>query len=225
MTEAEWSACTDPQAMLGLLRGRASGRKLRLFAVACCRRVWPLLTDERSRMAVEVAESYADGVTTAVNLADAFYQANIAANAADPTDACTVRASSLASYVAYTAVGLGVDCTFSAADAIADTIADVAVNAIAYRKARHEELVAQCQLLRDIFDPFRRITGERSLLTSRVIQETNQIYSGRAFDRMPILADALEDAGCTDPDLLAHCRGPGQHVRGCWVVDLLTGRE
>jgi hypothetical protein len=51
------------------------------------------------------------------------------------------------------------------------------------------------------------------------------IYDERAFDRLPVLADALEDAGCDDADLLAHCRGPGPHVRGCWVVDLLLGKQ
>jgi hypothetical protein len=51
------------------------------------------------------------------------------------------------------------------------------------------------------------------------------IYDGRAFDRLPILADALEEAGCHDERILAHCRGPGPHVRGCWVIDRLLGRE
>jgi hypothetical protein len=51
------------------------------------------------------------------------------------------------------------------------------------------------------------------------------IYEERAFDRLPVLADALEDAGCSDPSLLGHLRGPGPHVRGCWVVDLLLGKE
>jgi hypothetical protein len=51
------------------------------------------------------------------------------------------------------------------------------------------------------------------------------IYAERAFERMGILVDALEDAGCHDAEILRHCCGPGAHVRGCWVVDMLTGRE
>jgi hypothetical protein len=51
------------------------------------------------------------------------------------------------------------------------------------------------------------------------------IYDGRAFDRLPVLADALEEAGCQDADLLGHCRGAGPHVRGCWPVDLILGKE
>ncbi|MBP3956589.1 hypothetical protein J8F10_15045 [Gemmata sp. G18] len=81
-------------------------------------------------------------------------------------------------------------------------------------------------LFRDIFgNPFRPVAVESSWLTSDVRPLAEGIYQDRAFDRMPILADALQDAGCDNDDILNHCRQPGEHVRGCWVVDMLTGRK
>ncbi len=58
-----------------------------------------------------------------------------------------------------------------------------------------------------------------------VVALASGIYAERAFDRLPILADALEEAGCNHPDVLAHCRGSGPHARGCWVVDLVLNRS
>ena len=81
-------------------------------------------------------------------------------------------------------------------------------------------------ILRDIFgNPFRPVTAEPSWLTSTVVALAEGIYEGRAFDGMPILADSLQDAGCNNEDVLNHCRQPGTHVRGCWVVDLLLGKK
>jgi hypothetical protein len=90
----------------------------------------------------------------------------------------------------------------------------------------HAELTAVCDLIRDIFgNPFRPVTADPSWLTSTVAALARGIYADRAFDRLPILADALQDAGCDHADILDHCRGHGPHVRGCWVVDLLLGKE
>ncbi|OAI54376.1 hypothetical protein AYO44_03650 [Planctomycetaceae bacterium SCGC AG-212-F19] len=81
-------------------------------------------------------------------------------------------------------------------------------------------------LLRDVFgNPFRRVKVDPAWRTSTVVALAEPIFAERAFDQMPVLGDALEDAGCIDTEVLAHCRAGGEHVRGCWVVDLLLGRE
>jgi hypothetical protein len=80
--------------------------------------------------------------------------------------------------------------------------------------------------LRDIFgNPFRPVTADPSWLTTTVVTLATGIYADRAFDRLPILADALQDTGCDNADVLDHCRAPGPHVRGCWVIDLLLSKS
>ncbi|MBL8795674.1 MAG: hypothetical protein JNM56_17345 [Planctomycetia bacterium] len=76
-----------------------------------------------------------------------------------------------------------------------------------------------------IGNPFRPLTFAPQWRTDNVLGLAQAIYEDRAFDRLPILADALEDAGCDSADLLNHCRGQGPHARGCFVVDLILGRE
>jgi hypothetical protein len=88
-----------------------------------------------------------------------------------------------------------------------------------------EEWPAGCDLLREVLgNPFRPVTVDPAWLTPTVVALAAGIYADRAFDRLPILADALQDAGCDLADIHAHCRGPGPHVRGCWVVDLVLGK-
>ena len=93
--------------------------------------------------------------------------------------------------------------------------------------ARRDEETVLCQLARCIFgNPFRPVTADPSWLNSTVVALARGIYDERAFDRMPILADALQDAGCDNEDVLNHCRDPhGVHARGCWVVDLVLGKS
>ena len=92
-------------------------------------------------------------------------------------------------------------------------------------KAQGERSLSQ--LVRDIFgNPFRPITFDPAWRTSDVMLLGNGIYAERAFDRMPILADALQDAGCDSDDLLNHLRDANAtHVRGCWALDLVLGKE
>ena len=87
----------------------------------------------------------------------------------------------------------------------------------------------QAGLIRDIFENALRCASVHSASLSwnggTVLKLAQCIYDERAFDRLPILADALEEAGCTEQAILDHCRGPGPHVRGCWVIDLILGKQ
>jgi hypothetical protein len=214
MTEAEWLACVGPGPMLSALRSKVSDRKLRLFACACCRRVWHLLTDERSRWAVELAESRAEGKVGFVGrLRRGLAWGRALAVVQEEQDKPEARAALLA---------------LESWDDPIERVAD-AVRAAAIRLPDAER-TSQAHLLRCIVaDPFRPVPSIAGSWLAwnggAVYKLAEAIYEERAFDRLPILADALEDAGCTDAAILDHCRGPGPHVRGCWVVDLLLGKQ
>ena len=85
---------------------------------------------------------------------------------------------------------------------------------------------AICTLLRDVFgNPFRPVVPNMKRLKRKAVNLAQSIYDDRAFERMPNLADALDEAGCTSAEILNHCRSEGPHVRGCWVVDLILGKQ
>jgi hypothetical protein len=239
MTEAEWLECGDPELMLAFLRGRASERKQRLFASACCRRIWHLMEDERSRNAVEVAERYAEGLV-GVGKLRAAYELAYEAYMDDGIDGDSIEEVIARIAVNLTVVDIGEVAT-SATEA-ANAKAHVAVYGLgdsdvdttkttqaAYSAERFAERAVLCCYLRCIFgNPFQLISFDPSMLAwngSAIRKMAQAIYDDRAFARLPLLADALEDAGCIDADVLSHCRTSGDHVRGCWVVDLLLGKS
>jgi hypothetical protein len=209
--------------MLQFLQGRANVRKLRLFACACCRLVWPLMTDERSRTAVEVAERYADGLADPRELQKA-HTAALTATGPDP-------AVGVAAYWASSKNPPVANVCLAAAEAAARAAVEAAgpsgvAQAAAWDAAGAAGARAQVALLRDLFDnPFRPIGIEPAWAVGVPVRIAQSVYVEGRFEDMPILADALEEAGCTDERILTHCRGPGPHARGCWVVDLLLGRE
>ncbi len=233
MTEPEWAACTDPFRLFAFLldSGRLSDRKVRLFAVACCRRVMDLMPDSRCRAAVAAAERFADGLADVAELAAANAAAHDSYTSLGPSP---YREATEAAYWASILGAAGLERE-EAPEVLMHAAALAAGHEPAgpngefiYReeRTRQEERV-QCRLLRDLA-PYRRVRVEPRWLTwnhGTVPTVARRIDEERTFHDLPILADALEDAGCASDDLLNHCRSGGEHVRGCWAVDLLLGNE
>jgi hypothetical protein len=236
VTEEEWLSCSDPTPMLEFLKGKASDRKLRLFAVACCHLVCHLMPDERCRSAFEIAEHFADGKATQQELQAV---ADAAFDSADDNSFATghqpfalgqgiYAAARAASYAAQRDA-------YVAADGAARTIylavvgaaGDPDVNLSARTAASYAVKQLRRKLLLDIFNPYRPVAVDPSWLTwsgGTVVKLAQVVYDERAFDRLLELAKCLEDAGCRDPQLLGHCRNSAPHVRGCWAVDSLLGK-
>jgi hypothetical protein len=225
MTEAEWLACADPKKMLNFLRDKRGDRKFRLFACACCRHIWHLLRDERSRKAVDVAERFAEGTATEEELTQAENGANDVWNGLAYAEGDVTAAETDASDAA-----CGAACYARGAIGAAGSASHSAAYALSYDGHRPAEQERQCRLLHDIFgNPFRPSPPLSIAVLAwndgTVSHIAEGIYEERAFDRLPILADALLDAGCDNEELLAHCRSDGPHVRGCWAVDLILGKS
>jgi hypothetical protein len=227
MTEAEWLACEDPAPMLNFLGGDTSHRKLRLFMAACCRRVWNGLDYDEQRTAIGVAERYADGLADAKELLEAFYELTDCEPARIWDDCVNAAVADFAEFDV-------LSCAFS-------TIEEAVLVAIGEDydndEIKRAEGKAQAALLRCVCRPstFRPVIGNRAWLEwhdgivpqlAQVAYKTRKRPSGNLHStRLAVLADALEEAGCTDTVILDHLRGPGPHVRGCWALDLIAGRS
>jgi hypothetical protein len=216
--ERNWQTCVQALSMLQFLHGKASERKLRLFACACGRksRIWRKFSNRR---AAEVAARFADGQATAAELAAC--RDGLLGCACAEADAYTAAVRSALEAVDIAAMlGLqGINMDWADAPYVEKSNRQYA-----------EEQAHQANLLRDIFGPlpFREVPVDpawRSVNSGAVRDLAQKIYDDRDFAQLPILADALEDAGCSNVEILRHCREAGEHVRGCWVVDLVLEKS
>jgi hypothetical protein len=214
MNESEWTSSGDPSAMLRFLIPRASERKMRLFVMACARDLlayrpaaaegdgWGSIA--RFHAAIDRVEAYVEGKGA---LTDSWIWIELS----------DVGASASA------VVGVDPDTGMRLRDPL-EAITDFRVN--------------PAHWLRDIFGllPFHAVTpldpevlawNEHTISNlAQAIYEERRLPDGTLDQqRLAILADALEEAGCADSPILSHCRGPGPHVRGCWALDLVIGKK
>jgi hypothetical protein len=238
MTEQEWLAGANVTAMKRYIVGKISERKRRLFGCACCRRIWHLLPDERSQRAVEVSERFADGPARHAEL-KAARQAALAVAEVGVRQFRQMSVRRAAQAAARSAQRNAIEAGWGASDEAARAAADFAYFGLPHgpggghvgdwHAAFAAEQAEQAALLRDLVgNPFRQVVPEPAWLLwgdGTAVKIAQSIYEGRRFQDLPVLADALEEAGCAEAELLAHCRGCGEHARGCWAVDLVLGRR
>jgi hypothetical protein len=214
MTEAEWLASSDPVGMIRWAGHVAwTERKARLFCVACARRVYHLFPDPAWGTILVGCERFADGHTSDEEHAGVD---GPLCHSLDILQEARADGASARCHAAEAVVSAAImPCEdFTVIDAVTELLGQPERGPI-------------CGLVRDIVgNPFRPVAVESDWRTTTVVALARGIYADRAFDRLPVLADALEDAGCTNADLLGHCRDPAlTHVRGCWAVDLILGKS
>ncbi|HEX4608486.1 MAG TPA: Imm51 family immunity protein [Urbifossiella sp.] len=227
LTHADWLAASDPYPLLDLLRARTrcrtDPRRLHLFAAACCREAWHLLTDERSRRGIEVAERYADGLASDAELS--------AAHAAAYAVALPQRKDPFKDAgwaVSFATMPDSAGCVYDkVAWALAKEVSKKKEVREAHRAATHAR---QADLVRDLFgNPFRPVKPDPAFQTPDLVALARAAYDDRVSPagglnpvRIAALADALEGVA---PELAGHLRSGESHARGCWAVDAVLGRE
>jgi hypothetical protein len=220
MTEPDWLLGEDPQLLLNFVRTRATERQLRLFGCACCRRVWHLMTSRRSLEAVVAVERYVDRLPGGGNLPAAREGARQASQAFPDEKAAQA---------AYLLTLQGSIPAWYRVGQAARLCAEAAIEAGSNLGLWGEERAAQAALVRELFgNPFRVPAVEPGWLTWQgglVARLVETIHSEDRFVEVPVLGDALEEAGCTERSILEHCRSGAPHYRGCWVVDRLRAGQ
>ncbi|MGE3806574.1 MAG: hypothetical protein AB7K24_18055 [Gemmataceae bacterium] len=238
MTADRWRTSTELNALWSHVEKRLSTRQWQLLAAACLRHVEGELWNEEFLAGVDVLERRADSLvgdddwqTALTDCETAYEEADVESDYKD--NECLIEA------VFRAVSGDYWEALDKAAEAHAWTVIPIYMiddnNQRVHHQAELKERAAQCDLLRDIV-PFKPVRIDSALLEWRdrtVVKLAQAAYEQRErttqhnldLKHLAILADALEEAGCTNEDVLAHLRGPGPHVRGCWSVDLLLGKE
>jgi hypothetical protein len=220
MTEAEWLACSDAHEMFMEVMRDASPRKIRLLGCACVSWMWTWGLDEVAPEAVQVAEAFADGLASKKDLKRVANEINTLRAQCEEPYRPFPRTCELTELLA----------SPSRFHEVLEELQGFAADMSITQEPGWHRIAG---FVRDIFDnPFRPVRfGPGSI--SRTIKALAQAaYEERAqpsgeldLARLKVLADALEEAGCTEQTILDHLRGPGPHVRGCWPVDLILRRE
>jgi hypothetical protein len=241
MTEEEWLASGSPTQMLTFLKDeKISARTLVLFVAGCTRRHAHLLADQRRMRALEVAERLLFQEANERQLAYASRKASQATGSPRgdlPPDMVWNAVVQVIEDARRGTCLTGADLDFQTCDLarVAATTTGAEENDPQWKAVWTQERVAQANFLRDVLgNPFRPAPPKRIMPAFRgklrswreannglVAKLAQAIHEERRYADMPILGDALEDAGCTNADMLAHCRQPTEHIRGCWVMELL----
>jgi hypothetical protein len=206
MTEAEWLASENPKPMRYMMYGKTTRRKRLLLGCAFCRLVLAAVPNGQPDLipVIEAVERYADGEST-----DTDYQQVRRSHPPEQGELTWEEVQALPPSAQQRRAQWGTAMEWFERGW--------------FHAAKGGPRTAT--LIRELFHPYTRVGFSESLQTATVRDLARVTYHERDFAALPILADALEDSGCTDRILLDHCRSPGPHVRGCWVVDLILGKQ
>ncbi len=222
MTESEWLTCANPVQMVEALEDKGSDRKFRLLGCAGCRSLRSPVADRESQHKIDVAEAYADGWVireALIEAANVVWQTLYRNGWRNPHESFPP--------IHYLSEPHSFDAGLRTLAACVDLEAsERSLRFWAWEKQKRRRAF-YVALVRDIFgNPFRPVAFSSDWRTDTAVTLARQMYESREFSAMPILADSLQDAGCDNDDILNHCRDTSlTHVRGCWVVDLVLGKE
>jgi hypothetical protein len=229
MTEEEWLNSVNATEMLWILHDQPSDRKSRLYACAVCRRILKTLQLNDLDGALLLGERFAEGDATdreRLRVLRTVKEKYDCADQKTEIEACRAVIGTIDKTKRW-----DLDLRFHSRAAAAAAAHDArrrqkTTASDPFWQVYNSRQKEQAAIFRDIFgNPFRPVAFDPRWRSTDATALARGIYEERAFERLPLLADALMDAGCGDEQVLSHCRGEGPHVRGCWVVDLVLGKE